>query len=97
MSNQKNKNTMSTVKVIGGFLAGATIGAVAGLLLAPESGRKTRKKMMDESRRLTDQFTDSMSRTFDSVKDNYNKKLDEFAKRGKVSLESLKDSMKTKV
>ena len=84
----------TTVKIIGGFLAGAALGTAAGILMAPDSGRKTRKRMIDESKKLSDQFSDSVAKTFDTVKSTYNKKLDEYAKSGKSSIDSLKDTIK---
>lgn len=84
----------STMKIIGGFIAGAALGAVAGILMAPESGDKTRKRMMDESKRLADQFTESLSKTLDSVKSTYNKKMEEYAQTGKSTIDNLKETMK---
>ncbi|MEQ9413560.1 MAG: YtxH domain-containing protein [Cyclobacteriaceae bacterium] len=43
-------------KVIGGFIIGAALGAASGLMLAPISGRKTRKKLKEESRRLPNEL-----------------------------------------
>ncbi len=43
---KKSKKSGSTaLKVAGGILAGAAAGAIAGVLLAPDSGKKTRKKI----------------------------------------------------
>jgi gas vesicle protein len=44
------QNTEKTSKSFGGFalfLTGAAVGAVAGVLLAPESGKETRRKLSD--------------------------------------------------
>ncbi len=38
---------MKTVGYIGAFLGGALVGAVAGLLVAPEKGKDTRHKISD--------------------------------------------------
>ena len=84
----------STVKLLGAFVAGAAIGIAAGILIAPDSGRKTRKKLLNESKRLKDQFSDSLTKTVDSMKSSYNKKLDEYAKAGKGALESTRDTLK---
>ena len=58
----------TSAKILGGFLAGAAIGAIAGILLAPDSGANTRQRVLDESKRLTDQLADSISKGFNSVK-----------------------------
>lgn len=56
MSNQ-------SVNVVLAALAGAAVGVGVGMLLAPDSGANTRKKIKDK-------FSDS--------RDNWSKKLDEF-------------------
>ena len=84
----------TTSKIIGGFIVGAAVGAAAGVLLAPQSGRKTRQKISDESRRMTDQLSNAMSRSLESAKDVYNRKLDEYAKNGKLTIENLKEKVK---
>ncbi len=43
---------MSTGKFLTGFLVGATIGGVIGLLLAPQSGEETREMILDSSEEL---------------------------------------------
>ncbi len=84
----------TTFKVIGGFLAGTAIGLAAGVLLAPESGKRTRKRVVDESIKFKDQLADSVIKSLDSVKSTYNRKVDEYAKTGKSSVDNLKESMK---
>ena len=48
-----NENTKN---VIQGFLIGAAAGIVAGVLLAPGSGKDTRKKIADSAKDLSDKF-----------------------------------------
>jgi gas vesicle protein len=43
-----------------GLLLGSLIGAVAMLLLAPQSGEKTRAKIQEEGRGLRDQVSDTV-------------------------------------
>ena len=81
------------VKVIGGFLAGAAIGAVSGILLAPYSGRKTRKKIKNESKRMADELIDKANESLASAKRAYNKKLEEYAKTGKTGIDNLTESI----
>ena len=45
---------MSTGKVVLGTLAGLAIGAIAGILFAPEKGSVTRKQIMDKGDDLVD-------------------------------------------
>ncbi len=43
---------MNDFKVITGFFAGAVIGIAIGTLIAPEEGKKLRKKILDEAEKL---------------------------------------------
>ncbi len=45
---------MKELKVLSGVLLGAAAGFVIGLLIAPEEGKKTRKKILDEADKLAD-------------------------------------------
>jgi len=66
---------MSTGKVVLGTLAGLAIGAIAGILFAPEKGSKTRKQFLDkgddyadELKSKFDEFCDSLTDKFETVK-----------------------------
>ena len=53
-----NFNAMNTtVKVLSGFLAGAALGTIAGILIAPDKGSNTRKKIREESKQLSDDIS----------------------------------------
>ncbi|HEY4656326.1 MAG TPA: YtxH domain-containing protein [Cyclobacteriaceae bacterium] len=84
----------ATAKIIGGFLAGAALGVAAGLLLAPESGRKTRKRILDKSKEVTDQVAKTVASTMDTVKSSYNKKLEDYANSGKSTIDTMKEKIK---
>jgi gas vesicle protein len=77
-------------KVMVGVLAGATVGLLTGILIAPDSGKKTREKLLGKSKDLKNKVTDS----FDDVKKAYNKKVEAFAGEGKSSIDYLKDTLK---
>ena len=47
------------------FIFGILIGTVAALLLAPQSGRKTRKKISKQARKLQLEFESQNDRNFD--------------------------------
>ena len=66
---------MSTGKVVLGTLAGLAIGAIAGILFAPEKGSTTRKQIMDKGndyanklKSKKDEFGNSITEKFESAK-----------------------------
>lgn len=67
----------TSAKVLGGFLAGAALGAVAGILLAPDTGANTRTKVVDESKRLTDKITESLSKSLGLISKEAKQKIEE--------------------
>ena len=70
---------MNTVgKIATAAAAGVVAGAVAGILLAPDKGENTRKKIMDSGKKLTD----TVKGKFDGLKVNV---------RGKA--EAMKEEM----
>lgn len=77
-------------KVAIGVLSGVAVGVAAGILIAPSSGKKTRRKLMGKSKELTDR----VSETYDGMKKAYNKKLESLAGNGKTGIDSIKESMK---
>lgn len=64
----------TTVKVLGGFLAGAAVGTIAGILLAPDKGSNTRKKIHDESKRLSEEIAESVGQTMHALTHAYRDK-----------------------
>jgi gas vesicle protein len=56
-----------------GFLAGAATGAIAGILLAPNSGKKTRENIATKASQKKDDFNASVKKgvdKFNSFKDS---------------------------
>ncbi len=58
-------------KTLLGFVAGAAVGALAGILLAPDKGSETRKKIGDKTTDLTDSVKSSFGDFIDQVKNMY--------------------------
>jgi gas vesicle protein len=81
-------NTISKVSL--GVLAGATLGLITGILIAPDSGKKTREKLIGKSKDIKNKMYDSI----DEVKKAYNRKVESFANEGKSGIESLKNGLK---
>ena len=65
---------MSVGKFLGGFVVGAALGAVAGLLLAPKSGAETREMLSDTAK-------DVMEKTDKTVKEIQSKAKEKYKKR----------------
>lgn len=64
---------MNTIgKIAIAAAAGIVAGAVAGILLAPDKGENTRKKIMDSGKKLTD----TVKGKFDGLKVNVRSKAD---------------------
>jgi gas vesicle protein len=66
---------MNSGKIVLGLLAGVAIGAPLGILLAPDKGSATRKKISKKRDEVTeelekkfDEFVDSITEKFENVK-----------------------------
>lgn len=71
---------MSVGKFLAGFLIGGTLGAVAGVLLAPQSGEETRDLLCDASKdvvKKTDKTVKEIQEKADVVVSDIQKKGDE--------------------
>ena len=58
-------------KILVGFLAGAAVGALAGILFAPDKGSNTRRKIADKSGDIKDSVKNSYNDFVDGVKQTY--------------------------
>jgi gas vesicle protein len=88
---------MSTGKVVIGTIAGLAIGAIGGILFAPEKGSRTRKQIVDKGDEYVDElkskygeFSDSLTEKFDSTK----KDAENLAEKGKAKYNEVKKDVK---
>jgi gas vesicle protein len=58
---------MNSGKVLLGVLAGIAVGAVAGILLAPDKGSDTRKKLTKKSNDYVDELKNKFSEFIESI------------------------------
>ncbi len=58
-------------KVMLGFVVGAAVGAVAGILFAPDSGSHTRQKIADKAGEIKDSVSNSVGSLVGSAKDAF--------------------------
>ena len=87
-------------KVLLGFVAGAAVGALAGILFAPDKGENTRKKIAHKAGDWTDAAKDSFSGLIDGVKRAYSGAKDEAEELGanaKAKMTSAKNEVKSEV
>ncbi|AUD00681.1 YtxH domain-containing protein [Spirosoma pollinicola] len=64
------------MKALPGILVGLAVGAVVGILLAPESGHKTRKRISSESDSFFKDLQDQLQSGLESIKSQYNDYVD---------------------
>ncbi len=91
------KSIMSTGKVALGALAGLAIGAIAGILFAPEKGSTTRRQIMDKG----DEYVDGVKSTYNDVRDSLTNKYESvkrdaegFVNKGKAKYNDAKKDVK---
>jgi len=65
--------TNNILSVLVGMLVGALAGAVTMLLLAPQSGKDTRKQIQEKGIELRDRTTEMVEDTMTKVRSNANK------------------------
>lgn len=71
--NNENHLVNKVLGVLAGILIGGLAGAVAMLLLAPQSGRDTRKQIREKGIELRDRTSEMMEDTMAQVRRNTNK------------------------
>ncbi|MDQ3110831.1 MAG: YtxH domain-containing protein [Bacteroidota bacterium] len=62
---------LSNKKMIGALLVAVAAGATIGLLVAPDKGKDTRKKMADKADDLSDKFKKKFTDLVDELKCEY--------------------------
>lgn len=84
---------MSSGKVVLGVLAGVAVGAIAGLLFAPEKGSDTRKKLIGKGEDYFDELKEKFDAYLESMTDKLEMAQDEagnMISKGKSKYEEAK-------
>ena len=68
---------MNSSKVLLGVLGGIAVGAIAGVLLAPASGKKTRKRIMNKTKDYAGDLKDQLNDLKDTVSHKFNGYLED--------------------
>ena len=96
---------MNSGKVLLGVLAGVAAGAVAGILLAPNKGSVTRKKLLKKRDKYADamrdkfnEYLDTISEKIDSIEggdyaDSLKQKFEEFLESISEKYEAVKEDV----
>jgi gas vesicle protein len=69
-------------KIIAAFIAGAAVGAVLGILFAPDKGTETRKKVSDDGKKMSDAIKNKfneMKEKVNAAKDDMEQQHEDFA------------------
>lgn len=80
----------STSKILLVALGGIVLGATAGILLAPKSGKETRKDLMDKINELKKQMADMLATGSDTASET----IDAMKKKLSAMEKELKSSTK---
>ncbi len=78
----------TVIKVLSGFIAGAAIGTIAGIIIAPDKGKNTLKKVKEESKHLRDEIVGSLSNSLHALTQAYGDKADQGKEYENGKLES---------
>lgn len=66
-----------SMKTLLAFIGGAAVGAIVGVLLAPDKGSETRKKIVSKAKDITDDVVGAASDKFDKLTNWKNKEMEE--------------------
>ena len=89
---------MSSSKILVGFLAGAAVGSILGILFAPEAGTETRRRISETGLDVTDSLKSKFNDFVDGIRDSYQGVKDDaedLADEGKSQLNTFKNEAKS--
>ena len=81
---------MSVGKFLVGFIVGGAVGAIAGLLLAPQSGEETREMIAKTSSDLYDKTEDSLK----EIKEKAEVVVEDLQKKGDELVSKIQGMLK---
>jgi len=84
---------MESGKVLLGVLAGIAVGSAFGILLAPEKGSKTRKKIVKQGEDFTNGLTEKLDSFIEDSLEKYQtamQRAEELYEKGKARFDEVK-------
>ena len=91
---------MSSSNFISGVLVGALAGLTAGILLAPEKGTETRRRLREKGNDLANSVKNKFSKYGDDAEgmlDDAGNKVEDWARKGKRKGKDMLDQAENKV
>jgi gas vesicle protein len=88
----------STGKILTALAAGVAVGALLGVLFAPDKGTETRKKINDQGKKLADDLKEKLNKGKNDLNDlkeeishTVKEKVQEFTKQGQGMFRNVVD------
>ena len=85
-----------TANVLVGFIAGAAAGTITGILVAPDKGVKTRKKLNKQIKRTSRDVSETIGDKVEEIKDKLNDVVDEMRSKAEETEEKIKEKVNSK-
>ncbi len=85
-------------KILTALAAGVAVGALLGVLFAPDKGAETRKKINDQGKKLADDLKEKLNKgkdEFNDLKESFGntvkEKVQEYTKQGQSMFKNIVD------
>nr|WP_321358085.1 YtxH domain-containing protein [uncultured Draconibacterium sp.] len=85
-----------TTNVLVGFIAGAAAGTITGILVAPDKGVKTRKKINKQIKRTSRDVSESIGDVVEEMKEKLNEVVSEMRSKVNETEEKIKEKVNSK-
>ena len=81
---------MNTGKILLGVIAGAAVGALAGILFAPAKGSRTRRRILMKGENYVDELKDKFNQYADTISEKFEQAKENVSAFAKKSTEKFK-------